>query len=52
MLDIRPAHAEKAGGQGDRYKVKMKGLEKQLFFEHNSDASSFMVGRWFVEGRA
>lgn len=52
MLDIRPAHAEKAGGQGDRYKVKMKGLEKQLFFEHNTDASSFMVGRWFVEGRA
>lgn len=52
VLDIRPAHAEKAGGQGDRYKVKMKGLEKQLFFEHNTDASSFMVGRWFVEGRA
>ena len=51
-LDIRPAHAEKAGGQGDRYKVKMKGLERQLFFEHNTNTSSSVIGRWFVEGRA
>lgn len=52
VLDIRPAHAEKAGGQGDRYKVKMKGLERQLFFEHNTNTSSSVIGRWFVEGRA
>lgn len=52
VLDIRPAHAEKAGGQGDRYTVRMRGLERQLFFEHNPNASSPQVGRWFVEGRA
>ena len=52
VLDIRPAHAEKAGGQGDRYKVKMKGLERQLFFEHNTNTSSSVIGRWFVEERA
>ena len=52
VLDVRPAHAEKAGGQGDRYKVKMHGQEKELFFEHNPDMSSPKVGRWFVEAKA
>ena len=51
VLDIRPAHAEKAGGQGDRYKVSMHGQERQLFFEHSTETGSPKVGRWFVEGR-
>lgn len=51
VLDVRPAHAEKAGGQGDRYKVRMRGQERELFFEHNPDMSSRIVGRWFVEAK-
>ena len=46
---IRPAHAERAGGQGDRYTVMIDGHEKYLFFEHNSDFGNKNVGRWFVE---
>ena len=49
--DVRPAYAEKAGGQGDRYKVKMNGVEKYLFFEHNPDVSATNIGRWFVQER-
>lgn len=49
VMDVRPAHAEKAGGQGDRYKVKVRGQDKELYFEHNPDISSMFVGRWFVE---
>ena len=49
VLDVRPAYAEKAGGQGDRYRVRMHGVEKELFFEHNPDMSSPCIGRWFVE---
>ncbi len=49
VLDIRPAHAEKAGGQGDRYKIRVCGREKELFFEHSPDISSMNIGRWFVE---
>lgn len=52
VLDIRPAYAEKAGGQGDRYKIKVRGADRELFFEHSADLSSPIVGRWFVEGRA
>ena len=52
VLDVRPAHAARAGGQGDRYKVRMRGQERELFFEHSTDMSSPNVGRWFVEGKA
>lgn len=52
VLEVRPAHAEKAGGQGDRYKVKIRGQERAMFFEHATDSSSPNVGRWFVEGKA
>ena len=51
VLDVRPAHAEKAGGQGDRYKVRVRGQERELFFEHNPDMSSRIIGRWFVEAK-
>ena len=49
ILDVRPACAQKAGGQGDRYKVKMRNQERELFFEHNPESGSPRVGRWFVE---
>ena len=49
VLDVRPAHAEKAGGQGDRYKIRVRGKERELFFEHSACPESPQVGRWFVE---
>lgn len=49
VRDVRPAHAAKAGGQGDRYTVIVKGREKYLFFEHSSEYGNQNVGRWFVE---
>lgn len=51
VLDIRPSYAARAGGQGDRYKVRIGGQETYLFFEHNADISSPITGRWFVERR-
>ena len=49
LLDIRPAYAARAGGQGDRYKVRIGAQETYLFFEHNADYGSPITGRWFVE---
>ena len=49
VLDIRPAYAEKAGGQGDRYTVKVGNRESYLFFERNADEQNKRIGRWFVE---
>ena len=49
ILDVRPACAQKAGGEGDRYKVKMRNQERELFFEHNPETGSPQMGRWFVE---
>ena len=46
---VRPAHAERAGGQGDRYTVMVAGREKYLFFEHSTDYGNQDVGRWFFE---
>ena len=49
VKDVRPAHAERAGGFGDRYTVIVNGCERYLFFEHNCDPVNKDVGRWFVE---
>ena len=51
VLDLRPAAAQKAGGQGDRYTVRIREQETFLFFEHDPDGESGMPGRWFVERR-
>lgn len=51
VTEIRSAPAMKAGGQGDRYTIRVKGREKYLFFEHSTGTSSNHVGRWFVERR-
>ena len=49
VLDIRPAPALKAGGQGDRYTLEICGQIRYLFFEHNCDYGSSNLGRWFME---
>lgn len=49
VIDIRQAHAQKAGGQGDRYTVLINGRERYLFFERNSTLTGNCIGRWFVE---
>ena len=51
VLDVRPAPAARAGGQGDRYKIRMNGKETYIFFEHNAEYGSQKPGRWFVERR-
>ena len=51
VIAVRPAYAERAGGQGDRYTIRMRGKETYLFFEHNADFGSPVTGRWFVERR-
>ena len=51
VLDVRPAPAARAGGQGDRYTIRMNNQETHIFFEHNSDYGSAIPGRWFVERR-
>lgn len=51
VLDVRPAPALKAGGQGDRYTIQINGKQSYLFFESNTDVSSLIKGRWFVEKR-
>jgi len=48
---VCPAHAEKAGGQGDRYTIIVNGHESYMFFEHNPEYGHRDVGRWFVERR-
>lgn len=49
VLDIRPAFAERAGGQGDRYCVYIHGQRRYLYFEHNPRSSDPNLGRWFIE---
>ncbi len=49
VLDVRPACAERAGGQGDRYTVMVAGQQKYLFFEHSTEMGDSNLGRWFIE---
>lgn len=51
VLDIRQAAAMKAGGQGDRYTVRIKGKQSYLFFERSTNQTGNTLGRWFVERR-
>ena len=52
VLDIRQAAAMKAGGQGDRYTVRIKGKQSYLFFERSTNQTGNQLGRWFVERRS
>ena len=49
VTDIRPAPAQKAGGQGDRYTVRIGGKQNYLFFERAATVTGCSLGRWFVE---
>lgn len=51
VLEIRQAAAMKAGGQGDRYKIRVNGQESYLFFERSAQMTGNNIGRWFVERR-
>ena len=52
VLDIRQAAAMKAGGQGDRYTVRINGKQSYLFFERSTSQTGNNIGRWFVERKA
>ena len=49
ILDIRQAAAMKAGGQGDRYTIVVRGRQSYLFFERSTNLTGNNIGRWFVE---
>ncbi len=49
VVDIRPAASLKAGRQGDRYTVVIKGQRRYIFFEKSTEALGRKAGRWFVE---
>lgn len=51
VIDIRPARAAKAGGQGDRYTIQVNGTGTYLFFERSPEPEGNIIGRWFVERR-
>ena len=49
VIDIRPSFAAKAGGQGDRYTVRIGDNIRYLFFERSACLSGNSLGEWFVE---
>lgn len=49
VIDIRPAYAAKAGGQGDRYTIQVNGARTYLYFERSTNLTGNTNGRWFVE---
>jgi len=49
VVDVRPAPALRAGGQGDRYTVRINGMERYIFFERSPDIWGRNIGKWFVE---
>jgi hypothetical protein len=49
LLDVCPATALKAGGQGNRYTVQINGHQSYLFFERSPNISGTNLGKWFVE---
>ena len=51
VIDIRQAAAMKAGGQGDRYTIVVRGKRSYLFFERSTNQTGNNIGRWFVERR-
>ena len=52
IIEIRQAPALKAGGQGDRYTIMVRGNQSYLFFERSANLTGNVIGRWFVERKA
>lgn len=51
VTDIRQSAYMKAGGQGDRYTIMVKGTPRYLFFERSASITGNIIGMWFVEER-
>lgn len=51
VLDVRSAASLRAGGQGDRYTIRVGSRESFLFFERSPAVAGAELGRWFVERR-
>ena len=51
VIKICQAAAMRAGGQGDRYTIRVRGKESYLFFERSPNQTGNNIGRWFVERR-
>ncbi|MGJ4850591.1 hypothetical protein ACH6CV_10105 [Bacillota bacterium Meth-B3] len=49
VLACKPAAAMRAGGQGERFTIRVDGHEKYLFFERSTELSGPNIGKWFVE---
>ena len=52
VTDIRQAAAMRAGGQGDRYTIRVQGKQSYLFFERVPTLTGSVIGRWFVERKS
>ncbi len=51
IIAVQQAAALKAGGQGDRYTVRINGQITYLFFERDATDRNISFGKWFVERR-
>lgn len=49
VLAVKHMHASKAGGNGDRFTIRLRGQERYLFYERAPEFGGNQVGRWFVE---
>ena len=48
VLDVKSRAAQKAGGMGERYTVRINGKERYMFLESSMEPYS-PYSRWFVE---
>lgn len=51
VLDVRSAASLRAGGQGDRYTIRVGNHESYLYFERSPAVAGRELGRWFIERR-
>lgn len=49
VISIRPGYAAKAGGQGDRYVLRVNGRQTSIYFERTTNITGKIIGRWFAE---
>lgn len=52
VIDIQQAAAMKAGGQGDRYTVEVRGHRSYLYFERSTNLAGNNIWWWFVERKS
>lgn len=51
VIDIRPAYAAKAGGQGDRYTIQVNGARTYLYFERSSNPTTRRSGAGLLSAK-